>query len=261
MALGLSFVVGVIGNVVSVLVFLAPVKTFWRIVRTRSTEEFQSFPYVCTLLSSALWTYYGIIKAGAYLVATVNGFGIVAESVYVILFLVYAPQKSKINTAAMVGALDIGVLAGLILATGLGMKGDIRIDVVGFMCAGLNIVMYGSPLAAMRTVVRTRSVEYMPFFLSFFLLLNGGIWSLYALLVVDYFLLVPNGIGFLLGIAQLVLFAIYRNAKPVNITRNTSTSLEDGLSQGDDNDREPLISPSNYDHQQHPASSSSSGHV
>jgi solute carrier family 50 protein (sugar transporter) len=38
------------------------------------------------------------------------------------------------------------------------------------------------------TVVKTRSVEYMPFFLSFFLFLNGGIWSVYSLLVKDYFI-------------------------------------------------------------------------
>lgn len=79
-------------------------KTFWRIVRSRSTEEFESFPYVCTLLNSSLWTYYGIIKAGAYLVATVNGFGVVAEAVYIVLFLVYAPQKSKVRTVFIVSA-------------------------------------------------------------------------------------------------------------------------------------------------------------
>ena len=38
-----------------------------------------------------------------------------------------------------------------------------------------------------RTVVKTRSVEYMPFSLSF-LFLNGGVWSVYSLLVKDYFI-------------------------------------------------------------------------
>jgi hypothetical protein len=39
-----------------------------------------------------------------------------------------------------------------------------------------------------RTVVKTRSVEYMPFSLSFFLFLNGGVWSVYSVLVKDYFI-------------------------------------------------------------------------
>lgn len=69
-------------------------RTFWRIIKHRSTEEFQSLPYICTLLSSSLWTYYGITRPGSYLVATVNGFGILVEAVYVTLFFIYAPTKA-----------------------------------------------------------------------------------------------------------------------------------------------------------------------
>ncbi|CAL5415497.1 unnamed protein product [Camellia sinensis] len=226
---GLSFFVGVIGNIVSVLVFLSPIGTFWRVIKHRSTEEFESLPYICTLLNSSLWTYYGITKPGEILVATVNGFGIVVEAVYVTLFLIYAPKGMRAKTAILVGILDVGLLAVAIAVTQLAMNRDVRIDAIGFMGAALNIIMYASPLAAMKTVVTTKSVEYMPFFLSFTLFFNGGIWAFYAVLVHDLFLGVPNGTGFILGIAQLVLYAIYRNAKP---TRNTTFDvLEEGCSQ------------------------------
>lgn len=33
-----------------------------------------------------------------------------------------------------------------------------------------------------------KSVKYMPFLLSFFQFLNGGVWSAYALLVKDYYI-------------------------------------------------------------------------
>ncbi|EOY06556.1 hypothetical protein QUC31_016210 [Theobroma cacao] len=233
---GSSFIVGVVGNVISVLVFLSPIGTFWRIIKRQSTEDFESLPYICTLLNSSLWTYYGITKPGGLLVATVNGFGILVEAVYVVLFLIYAPKKMRVKTGILVGILDVGFLAAAIVVTQLALTGETRIDAIGFMCAGLNIIMYGSPLAAMKTVVTTKSVEYMPFFLSFFLFLNGGIWAFYALLVQDYFLGIPNGIGFLLGTAQLLLYAIYRNGKP------SSNNISEGLmEQGWPT--EPLISP------------------
>ncbi|XP_043708807.1 bidirectional sugar transporter SWEET17-like [Telopea speciosissima] len=184
----LSFYIGVVGNIISVLVFLSPIGTFVRIVKNRSTEEFESIPYICTLLSSGLWTYYGIIRPGSYLVATVNGFGVLVEAIYVVLFLIFAPAKMKAKTAILLVVLDGGFLAAKVLGTRLALEGDTRIDVLGFVCAGLNIIMYGSPLIAMKTVVTMKSVEYMPFFLSFFLFLNGGIWAFYALLVGDYFL-------------------------------------------------------------------------
>ncbi|KAH9683506.1 Bidirectional sugar transporter SWEET17 [Citrus sinensis] len=185
----LSFYVGVIGNIISVLMFLAPVRTFWRIIKHRSTEEFQSLPYICTLLNSSLWTYYGITRPGSYLVATVNGFGILVEAVYVTLFFIYAPTKAmRAETAIIFGILDVGFLGAAIAATRLALEGEARIDAIGVMCAGLNIIMYASPLSAMKTVVTTKSVEFMPFMLSFFFFLNGGIWAFYALLVRDIFL-------------------------------------------------------------------------
>ncbi|KAB1213969.1 Bidirectional sugar transporter SWEET17, partial [Morella rubra] len=214
------------GNIISVLMFLSPVAIFWRIIKHRSTEDFDSLPYVCTLLNSSLWTYYGIIKSGELLVATVNGFGIVVEIIYILLFIIYAPTELKVKTAILVGILDVCFLAAAVLVTQLALQGETRIDAVGFLGAGLNIVMYSSPLAIIRTVVTTKSVEYMPFFLSFFFFLNGGTWALYALLVHDYILLVPNGTGFLLGAAQLVLYAIYRRTS--NPCKNVSGVVEEG---------------------------------
>ncbi|KAK2990121.1 hypothetical protein RJ640_014790, partial [Escallonia rubra] len=213
--------------------------TFWRIVKHKSTEEFESLPYICTLLNSSLWTYYGVTKPDGFLVATVNGFGIVVETVYITLFLIFAPTKKKATTATLVGILDVGFLLAAILVTQLALQGGARIDAIGFMCAGLNIIMYGSPLSAMRTVATTKSVEYMPFFLSFFLFLNGGIWAFYAFLVRDYFLGVPNGTGFVLGTAQLVLYAVYRNAKP-------SRSIENELEEGEQHEN--LLSSANQTH-------------
>ncbi|KAG2721419.1 hypothetical protein I3760_02G081600 [Carya illinoinensis] len=145
----LSFYIGIIGNIISVLMFLSPVGTFWRIIKQRSTEQFESLPYICTLLSSSLWTYYGIIKAGELLVATVNGFGILVETIYVTLFLIYAPGRSKAKTVILVGLLDVGFLAVAIFVTRLALQGETRIAALGILCAGLNIVMYSSPLAVM----------------------------------------------------------------------------------------------------------------
>ncbi|KAK7303772.1 hypothetical protein RJT34_14688 [Clitoria ternatea] len=231
----LSFIVGVIGNIISILMFLSPVPTFWRIIKHRSTEDFSGIPYICTLLNCSLWTYYGIIKPGEYLVATVNGFGILVETIYIFLFLIYAPKRIRGRSAILAVILDVGVLAAVIATTQLTLYGEARSGAVGLMGAGLNIVMYSSPLSIMKTVVTTKSVEYMPFFLSFFCFLNGGVWLFYAVLVRDVILGVPNGTGFFLGAVQLGLYGIYRNGNKI------PNKLEEGLQ------HEHLISSSNHD--------------
>lgn len=221
----LPVIFGLLGNITTGLVYLAPVKTFWRIVKNRSTEDFESIPYMSKLLNAYWWVYYGIIKPNSVLVATVNGFGAVLEIIYVLLFLVFAPKGMKARTAIVCGILDVGFPAAAILFMQLMLQRDARINAAGFMCVLFSMITYGSPLSAMKTVVTTKSVEFMPFFLSLSLFVNGGVWTVYALLTTDYFIGVPNGSGFLLGTAQLILYAMYfRRSKP-------SYSLEDGLEQ------------------------------
>lgn len=43
-----------------------------------------------------------------------------------------------------------------------------------------------------KTVILTKSVEYMPFLLSFILFINGGVWTVYAVLVQDLFVAVSS---------------------------------------------------------------------
>ncbi|KAI3440467.1 Bidirectional sugar transporter SWEET, partial [Psidium guajava] len=225
----LSFIVGIVGNIISILVFASPIKTFSRVVKKRSTENYKGVPYVTTLLSTSLWSFYGILKPGGLLVLTVNGAGAVMQSIYVILFLVYAPKGKKIKLMKLVAILDVGFLGLVIAVTLLAIHGDMRLTVVGILCAGLTIGMYASPLAVMRTVIKTESVEYMPFFLSFFLFLNGGIWSAYAVLVKDFYIGVPNGIGFILGSAQLILYSIYKYKSMASKSEeSTDETEEDG---------------------------------
>ncbi|KAK1292550.1 Bidirectional sugar transporter SWEET16 [Acorus calamus] len=209
----LSFIVGLVGNIISILVFTSPIATFRRVVKKKSTENFKGIPYITTLLSTSLWTFYGLLKPGGLLVVTVNGVGSVLQAIYVILFLIYAPKDTRVKLAKIVAILNIGCYGGVILITLLAIHGSVRLVVIGVMCAVLTVGMYASPMGAMRRVVKTRSVEYMPFSLSFFLFLNGGVWSAYALLVKDFFIGVPNAIGFVLGSAQLVLYTVYRSSK------------------------------------------------
>ncbi|RZC53089.1 hypothetical protein C5167_011956 [Papaver somniferum] len=210
-ALSISFIVGVIGNIISILVFLSPITTFRGIVKKKATENFKGIPYICTLLSTSLWTYYGLLKPDGMLIVTVNGAGAVLQVIYVTLFIIYAPRDSKIKHLKLVGILNVGFYGAVVLITLLATHGSLRLTIVGFICAGVTLGMYGAPLGAMKNVVVTKSVEYMPFMLTFFLFLNGGIWSVYSLLIKDFFIGVPNAIGFVLGSVQLIMYIIYNN--------------------------------------------------
>lgn len=218
------YVTGVLGNIMSGQLYLSPIPTFWRILKRRSTEEFESLPYICKLLNAYFWIYYGLIEPDSLLVATVNMFGAVVEIIFLIIFLLFAPSRMKARTAILVAILDVGFPAAAVLLTQFMLHGEMRIAVAGLLCVVFSMIAYASPLSAMKTVVTTKSVEYMPFLLSFIFFLNGGVWTSYAFLAKDLFVGIPNGTGFLLGAAQLILYAMYWKPKP---SKQVLDNLED----------------------------------
>lgn len=70
---------------------------FWQIVKRRSTEEYESIPYVCKLLNAFFWIYYGLIKPNSFLIATINIFGAAVEITFLILFLTFAPPNMRVS--------------------------------------------------------------------------------------------------------------------------------------------------------------------
>ncbi|KAE8651615.1 bidirectional sugar transporter SWEET16 [Cucumis sativus] len=230
----LPIFVGVIGNIISVLFFISPIKTFWRVLKKRSTEEFDSLPYVSTFLTASLWAYYGLIKPDGFLIVTVNIFGLSLQICYLTIFLLFSPPHMKVRTTTLVAIFDVGFVGGTISISYFMLHGNSRINVIGFICAALNIINCGSPLGIARKVVRSKSVEYMPFLLTLCIFLNSGVWTFYALLVKDPFIGVPNFIGFLLGLMQLVIYVIYMNGPqpshiPISYNKEDTSLLHEHL--------------------------------
>ncbi|KAH9319845.1 hypothetical protein KI387_021614 [Taxus chinensis] len=217
MAFPLQLVLGIIGNLTSLALFLSPMATFWGIYKLRSTQKYSGLPYVCTLFTCAFWLLYGapFVKPHSTLLLTINGAGFLLEIFYVLSFLIFASKKKKMKTLRLIIAMTMAFIMLVVVTIFAMHTHSARQLVAGILCVILSIFMYASPLAVVGLVIRTRSVEYMPFLPSLFNTLNTLVWSGYSVISRDIFLAVPNGIGFLLGIIQLTVYFIYRNSNPV----------------------------------------------
>ncbi|KAH9322093.1 hypothetical protein KI387_016732, partial [Taxus chinensis] len=157
-------------------------------MKSKSTEQFSGVPYVSTLMNCLLSAWYGLpfVSPHNLLVSTINGTGALIETVYVLLFLIYAPKKTKAKIAGLF-LLVVGAFAIIALVSVLALHGHTRKIFCGFAATIFSICMYASPLSVMRLVIKTKSVEYMPFFLSLFVFLCGTSWFIYGLLGHDPF--------------------------------------------------------------------------
>ncbi|KAL2894104.1 Bidirectional sugar transporter SWEET1 [Bienertia sinuspersici] len=239
------FIFGVFGNATALFLFLAPVVTFKRIIKNKSTEQFSGIPYVMTLLNNLLSAWfpssilffcllvkrYGLpfVSPNNILVTTINGTGAVIESVYVLTFLILAPKKEKLKIGGLL-AIILSIFATVALVSVLALHGSHRKIFCGVAASVFSIIMYGSPLSIMRLVIKTKSVEYMPFLLSLFCFLCGTSWFIFGLIGHDPFVAVPNGFGTALGAMQLILYCIYYDKKPTEENKTPADhAIELGL--------------------------------
>ncbi|XP_039158891.1 bidirectional sugar transporter SWEET4 [Eucalyptus grandis] len=168
-------VVGIIGNVISFGLFLSPCPTFYRIVKNKSVEEFKVDPYLATVLNCIFWVLYGLpfVRPDSILIATINGVGLVLELIYICIFFFYAPNKERKKVIYWLCG-EVIFIAAVSLAILLVFHDHKRrILAFGIICDVFNIIMYSSPLTIMKKVITTKSVEYMPFYLSLANFLNG----------------------------------------------------------------------------------------
>lgn len=81
---------------------------------------------------------------------------------------------------------------------------------VGLLSCAALISMFASPLFIINLVIQTKSVEFMPFYLSLSTFLMSTSFLAYGIMNWDPFIYVPNGIGTILGIVQLALYFNYK---------------------------------------------------
>ncbi|KAM7268477.1 hypothetical protein ACFE04_010643 [Oxalis oulophora] len=186
----LRLAVGVMGNAASLLLYASPILTFRKILKTKSIDGYSCIPYVVTLLSCLIYSWYGLptisykwenfpLVKVAVMVFFVILFFCVSATMSIFLFHDHHHRKIFMGSI------------GLVVAAS----------------------MYGSPLVVLKQVVSTKSVEFMPFYLSFFSFLSSLIWLAYGLLSHDLVLASPNMVGCPLAILQLLVYCKYRKGK------------------------------------------------
>nr|GEY12838.1 bidirectional sugar transporter NEC1-like [Tanacetum cinerariifolium] len=212
-------VVGWICAIISVCVFAAPL-SIMRLVIKRKSVEYMPFSLSFFLtLCAVMWFFYGLLIKDYY-VAIPNVIGFLFGTSQMILYMIVdlgasvggqvkPPVELEISTVKLVALFNVIAFRVIIATTTYAIEhGPKRVAVVGWICVIILVCVFAAPLSIMRLVIKRKSVEYMPFSLSFFLTLCAVMWFFCGLLIKDYYVAIPNVIGFLFGTSQMILYMI-----------------------------------------------------
>lgn len=82
---------------------------------------------------------------------------------------------------------------------------DTVLFIIGVVVNANFVVFYGAPLSTIYTVISTRATVTIHIPTMLLNTLNGAFWGIYGITVSNLFVIIPNGLGVLLGIVQIIL--------------------------------------------------------
>ncbi|CAL4903464.1 unnamed protein product [Urochloa decumbens] len=217
MVISIRVIVGIIGSAVCVLLYAVPILTFKRVIREASVGEFSCIPYIITLFSAFTWGWYGfpVVSCGWENLSVFGTccIGVFFEISFISIYIWFAPREKKKFVILMVSLVLTIICAIVFSSSYIFHTHHVRKLFVGSIGIVTSMSMLSSPLVAVKQVIKTKSVEFMPFYLSLFSLLTSLIWVAYGILGRDPYIMAPNGVGCLTGILQLVVYCIYSRCK------------------------------------------------
>lgn len=101
---------------------------------------------------------------------------------------------------------------------------DTTTFIVGVCNNIILVFFYGAPLSTIWTILKDRNTASLHIPTMILNTLNGTFWMIYGIAVMDYFLILPNGLGACLGCIQIVLCFMFPRTATTTTTTTTSNN-------------------------------------
>jgi solute carrier family 50 protein (sugar transporter) len=183
---------------------VAPWPTIRGVISSRTTGDLSFAPFVMGHVNASLWVLYGLVIGNLALVVS-NIPSIVAFSWYCYVFWTHAVDRPLVTRIVKGAAVALAV-AGAVALTFGGSSGDL----FGLVCCLVTVAVFASPLAKLRQVWQDKSTDSMPFLVSLMGLACSVAWLAVGIDQQNTFMMIPNGCGAALGVAQMVLFLKFK---------------------------------------------------
>jgi len=189
---------------------MSPMKSMQDIKKSKSVGNMSVLPYITLGTNCVIWATYGALQADPT-IGVANTMGAILSAYYTSVFAKYSTEDmSKYYYGG--GGFLAATFGGCYLAPSFGLD---AINFLGIMGNVIAVGFFSSPLAVMKTVIKEKSTESMPFVVTLATSLNCMAWGAYGFLVAhDPYVIIPNAIGLGLSFVQLSLFVRFGISSP-----------------------------------------------
>ena len=202
-------VFGIIGSFIALYFFFAPIVPILKLIRGESSvKDTPGILLICSFLNCILWAMYGLLK-DRFLQYAPNGLGGSITLIWITIYLIYLAEK-KIHFALLYNFCLIACVMGLCLL----FYFVIDAEITGKIVLIFNVLMYAAPGEKMYTVCKTGNYKLIPIWSTIGAAACSGCWLIYGIVVKDINVIIPNALGIICSIIQLIVYSIYRKKDP-----------------------------------------------
>mmetsp|Transcript_13139 Transcript_13139/g.20041 ORF Transcript_13139/g.20041 Transcript_13139/m.20041 type:complete len:234 (+) Transcript_13139:91-792(+) len=213
---------GKLAPIMCIILYMAPIPTIYLVWKEKKVGDLPLVPYTSMICNTFVWVSYGLMREEPR-VWIANGTGLVFGILYFIVFIYNSPAQSQtlpgtVNQHIQGASCLILLCLGIAKFLGPAMVGNLGI----FLC----VVMFASPLAALKVVLQTKSAKAIPLPFTIASVLNCLFWSISGLFDMnDYAIYAPNLLGLSFSLIQVLLKLVYRSERELRSDTSETRSL------------------------------------
>ena len=215
-----STIFGWVGNALALYFYIAPIVPFVKVIKGQMTwKQSPGVLLLCSFLNCILWSDYGLIT-NQFSIYLANGLGGTITLIYITIFLIHVADRKVLlslfyNFFLICCIVEIYFVFYYLVPS----------KVTGVIANVFNVLMYAAPGEKIYQICKGASYQLIPIWSTIGGTACSTSWMCYGIYQKDIYVVIPNALGVLASIVQIVIFVIYRR-KQKNKAQSEETTKE-----------------------------------
>ena len=215
-----STIFGWVGTALALYFYIAPIVPFVKVIKGEMTwKQSPGVLLLCSFLNCILWSDYGLIT-NQFSIYLANGLGGTITLIYITIFLIHVADRKVLlslfyNFFLICCIVEIYFVFYYLVPS----------KVTGIIANVFNVLMYAAPGEKIYQICKGASYQLIPIWSTIGGTACSTSWMCYGIYQKDYYVVIPNALGVLASIVQIVIFVIYRR-KQKNKAQSEETTKE-----------------------------------
>lgn len=215
-----STIFGWVGNALALYFYIAPIVPFVKVIKGQMTwKQSPGVLLLCSFLNCILWSDYGLIT-NQFLLYLANGLGGTITLIYITIFLIHVADR-KVLLSLFYNFFLICCIVEIYFV----FYYLVPFKVTGIIANIFNVLMYAAPGEKIYQICKGASYQLIPIWSTIGGTACSTSWMCYGIYQKDIYVVIPNALGVLASIVQIVIFIIYRR-KQKNKAQSEETTKE-----------------------------------